>query len=134
MPAFRSRSLPTVFSPGVGTATRRLERRANSTKRCVWNMKVLKEKLGQDVYNNIFFIHAILGCDTTSRLHGIGKETSLKNFCENHHFLNQAKCSTTHLHQRRKLLKLVRRLWFTFTMVNLAKPWIVLDTDDIVKR
>lgn len=28
--------------------------------------------------NNIFFIHAILGCDTTSRLHGIGKGTSEK--------------------------------------------------------
>ena len=40
-------------------------------------MKVLKEKLGQDVCNKIFFIHAILGCDTTSRLHGIGKGTSL---------------------------------------------------------
>ena len=65
--------------------------RANSTKRRVWNMKVLKEKLGEDVCNNIFFIHAILGCDTTSRLHGIGKGTSLKKFCESHHFRNQAK-------------------------------------------
>ena len=42
--------------------------RANSTKRHAWSMKVLKEKLGQDVCNNIFFIHAILGCDTTSLL------------------------------------------------------------------
>ena len=50
---------------------------ANSTKRRVWNMKVLKEKLGQDVCYNIFFIHVILGCETTSRLHGIGKGTSL---------------------------------------------------------
>ena len=68
------------------------EPRANSTERRVWNMKVLKEKLGQYACNNIiFFIHAILGCDTTSRLHGIGKETSLKKFCESHHFRNQAK-------------------------------------------
>ena len=48
------------------------EPRATSTKQCVWNMKVLKEKLGQDMCNNIFFIHAILGRDTTSRLHRIG--------------------------------------------------------------
>ena len=67
------------------------EPREHSTKRRVWNMKVLKEKLGQDVCNDIFFIHAILGCDTTSRLHGIGKGTSLKKLCESHHFLNQAK-------------------------------------------
>ena len=57
----------------------------------MWNIKGLKEKLGQDVCNNIFFIHAILGCDTTSRLHGIGKGTSLKKFCGSHHFRNQAK-------------------------------------------
>ena len=54
-------------------------------------MKVLKEKQGQDVCNNIFFIHAILGCDTTSGLHGVGKGTSLKKFYESHHFRNQAK-------------------------------------------
>ena len=52
------------------------EPRANSTKRCVWNINVLKEKLGQDVSNNIMgsssiLIHAILQCDTTSHLHEI---------------------------------------------------------------
>ena len=41
--------------------------------------------------NNFFFIHAILGCDTTSRIDGIEKGTSLKKFCESHHFRNQAK-------------------------------------------
>ena len=34
-------------------------------------------KLGQDIYNNILFINAILECDTTPRLYGIGKGTSL---------------------------------------------------------
>ena len=51
---------------------------ANSTKRCVWDMKFLKEKLGQDMRNNTVSIHAILGCDTISGLHRIGKGTSLK--------------------------------------------------------
>lgn len=100
----------------------------------VWNMKVLKEKWGQDVCNNIFFIHAILGCDTTSCLHGVEKGTFLKKFCESHHFRNQAKVFNDASALEKKLLKLVRRLWFAFTMVNLAEPWIVLDTDDIVKR
>ena len=66
------------------------EPRANSTRRRVWNIKVLKEKLGQDVCNNILFIHAILGCDTSSRVHGIGKGASLKKFLVSHHFRNQA--------------------------------------------
>ena len=66
------------------------EPRANSTRRRVWNMKVVEDKLGEDVCNNILFIHAILGCDTTSRLHGIGKGTSLKTFLISHHFRDQA--------------------------------------------
>ena len=97
-------------------------------------MKVLKEKQGQDVCNNIFFIHAILGCDTTSRLHGVGKGTFLKKFCESHHFRNQAKVFNNASASEKKLLKLVRKLWFAFTMVNLAEPGIALDTDDIAKR
>ena len=52
--------------------------------------KVLKEKLGEDVWNNILFIHAIRGCDTTSRVHGIGKGASLKKFLFSHHFHAQA--------------------------------------------
>jgi len=52
--------------------------------------KVLKEKLGEDVCNNILFIHAILGCDTSSRIHRIGKGASLKTFLFSHHFRAQA--------------------------------------------
>lgn len=66
------------------------EPRADSTKRRVWDIKVPKENLGQDVCSNIFFIDSILGCDT-SRLHGIGKGTSLKKFCVSRHFRSQAK-------------------------------------------
>ena len=46
----------------------------------VWNIRATKEKLGQDICNNILFIHAILGCDTTSHLYGIGKGKSLSKF------------------------------------------------------
>ena len=66
------------------------EPKANSIKRRVWNMKVLKEKLGQEVCSNMLFIHAILGCDTTSRLYGIGKGVSLKKFFASQHFRDQA--------------------------------------------
>ena len=34
--------------------------------------------LTAEVCNSLLFIHAVLGCDTTSRLHGIGKWGALK--------------------------------------------------------
>ncbi len=54
------------------------EVKANSKKNRVWNIKHLKNTLGGDVCHNILFIHAILGCDTVSRIHGLGKGVGLK--------------------------------------------------------
>ena len=34
--------------------------------------------LGPELCNCMLFVHAILGCDTTSSLYGIGKKISLK--------------------------------------------------------
>ena len=39
----------------------------------IWHIKVTQSELGADICINILFIHAILGCDTTSRLYGLGK-------------------------------------------------------------
>ena len=39
----------------------------------VWNITAVKETLGFEICNNILFLHAILGCDTTSLLYDIGK-------------------------------------------------------------
>ncbi len=52
--------------------------------------------LGPDICNHILFIHALLGCDTTSRLYGIGKGSSLKKFTASHPFREQAKVFNTH--------------------------------------
>ena len=43
-------------------------------------------QLGPDICSSILFLHAILGCDTTSQLHGIGKGNSLKKFRDCNHF------------------------------------------------
>jgi len=51
------------------------------------------------------FVHAILGCDTTSRLHGIGKGAALKKIQSNAHFLEQAKIFS---HQAAKKEDVVR--------------------------
>jgi len=36
-----------------------------------------KEQLGPDICCNILFMHAVLGCDATSQLYGIGKGTCI---------------------------------------------------------
>ena len=77
----RSDSFDLYFKP---------EPKANSRKR-VWNMKKVKEQLGDDVCHDLLFLHAILGCDTTSRVHGIGKAAALKKYAISLHFREQAK-------------------------------------------
>ena len=67
------------------------EPKRNMKKPRVWNIRSTKEKLGKDICSNILFIHAVLGCDTTSRLFGIGKGTSLSKFKGSSLFREQAK-------------------------------------------
>ena len=38
----------------------------------------------------MLFLHVLLGCDTTSRIYGIGKATALKKAMTNKHFRKQA--------------------------------------------
>ena len=57
----------------------------------MWNIQAVKEQLGPEVCTHILFLHAVLGCDTTSRLYGIGKGISLKKFKSSEHFREQAK-------------------------------------------
>ena len=56
----------------------RPEPKANSRESRFWNMLKVKAELGRAVFRNMLFLHAILGCDTTSRPYGIGKDASLK--------------------------------------------------------
>ena len=76
----RSDSFDLFFKP---------EPKANSRRRA-WNMKKVKEQLG-DVCHGLLFLHAILGCDTTSRVHGIGKAAALKKYAISLHFREQTK-------------------------------------------
>ncbi len=69
----------------------RPELKMNTKKHRIWNIKATKEKLGPDICNNILFIHAFLGCDTTSRIYGIGKGASLGKFKTSSTFREQAK-------------------------------------------
>ena len=45
----------------------------------VWNITSVKQQLGAEVCNNILFLHAILGCDTTSQIYmGLQKAILLR--------------------------------------------------------
>ena len=52
--------------------------RSRSNDQRVWNIKKTKSALGLDFCSNIAFVHALLGCDTTSRIHGIEKSVALR--------------------------------------------------------
>ena len=49
-------------------------------RRRIWNIRKIKTELGTEVCDNMLFLHAVLGCDTTSRVHGLGKGAALKKF------------------------------------------------------
>ena len=57
----------------------------------IWDIKAVKEQLGPEVCSHILFLHAVLGCDTTSCLYGIRKGASLIKFKSSRHFHEQAK-------------------------------------------
>ena len=83
-----------LCSQGKNTAFQlyfRPEAKLHSKKpsRC-WDIKLLQQSLGKDVCDNILFIHGPLGCDTTSRLFGIGKSAAIKRVKINPTFREQA--------------------------------------------
>ena len=70
------------LKPEVKTGTHKLPR--------CWNIKQTKRVLGVRVCENILFGHALLGCDTTSRVFGIGKGVALKQLRNSEDFNIQA--------------------------------------------
>ena len=65
-----------------------LEPKANSRRR-VWNMKKVKEQLGDDVSHNMLFLHAISFFET-------GKAAALKKYFHSSYFREQAKLFDLH--------------------------------------
>ena len=49
--------------------------RSDKAKLNVYNLKVLKQVLGGAVCNDLLFVHAFTGCDSVSRIFGIGKKS-----------------------------------------------------------
>lgn len=62
-----------------------------STKKMrIWDIHWIQKGLGPDLCSLLPFIHAVAGCDTTSRLFGIGKSLPLQKAKTNPHFKQQA--------------------------------------------
>ena len=63
--------------------------------RC-WDIKLTyKEIVGANVCEFFLFAHTLLGCDTTSRVFGIGKGVSLKHLRTSAHFITQTEVFNT---------------------------------------
>ncbi len=54
------------------------EVKQNSKTKRVWNIKQLQHDIGEYVCDHILFIHSILGSDTVSYVHAIGKGVASK--------------------------------------------------------
>ena len=65
------------------------EPKKNSKAR-FWDVKDVKESLGSFICKHILFIHAMLGCDSTSRVFGLGKGVLLKKIRSNLHLQQYA--------------------------------------------
>lgn len=61
----------------------RSEPKQNTQKIKIWNITEARQKLGIYVCNILPFIHAFSGCDTTSRIFGLGKGTAMKKISTN---------------------------------------------------
>ena len=57
----------------------------------VWNIGETKKVIGEELCEALPLLHAISGCDTTSRIHSVGKPAVIQNFNSNKDFRRLAK-------------------------------------------
>lgn len=67
------------------------EPRAEISKNRIWDINATKLKLGSRICSTILYVHAFLGCDSTSRVYGIGKSAGLQLLIKNNEFYESAK-------------------------------------------
>ena len=96
------------------------EPKRNSKNR-LWCMQSVISQLGSDICNNILFLHAIFGCDTTSHLHGIGKGNSIRSFKKINTSVSKLCHLIQHLHPSMILQLQVRMYWSAYTVGNQVK-------------
>lgn len=65
------------YNPSLKTISMTSEPR-NSKGGKLWDIRKIQESLGDRISSVILFVHAFMGCDTTSKPFGKGKSVSLK--------------------------------------------------------
>lgn len=63
--------------------SRELYFRSDKEKPHVYDIRALKTSLGSDVCTSLLFAHAFTGCDTTSRIFGVGKKSVFQKVITN---------------------------------------------------
>ncbi|KAJ8876216.1 hypothetical protein PR048_024126 [Dryococelus australis] len=74
----------TIVAEGVASAQK------YPTAVIVYDIKQIREKLGEEVYSHMIFAHAMLGCDTTSKPFRFGKSDTIKLLNKNEIFKENA--------------------------------------------
>ena len=82
------------------------------------NLKATKQMFGPDICS----LHALLGCDTTSCLYGIGMGLPFKKFKANSIFREQAKMCDTQSASTHNLIG-EKALVILYTMESQLTPW-----------
>ena len=67
------------------------EPKEKNTKSDVWSIGRAKQALG-DLCDGLLFVHALTGCDTTSRIHSVGKGAVLRKYKKIKRFRELAQC------------------------------------------
>ena len=99
------------------------EPKKNTKQPGIWNIKVTKQRLGPEICQHILFLHVILGCDTTSRLHGIGKGASLKKLQASNSFRHQAKVLHIHSASKHDVTCAGEKHWWYYTAEIRLTAW-----------
>ena len=64
-------------SPSDGTKLYFRSDKASHT--VVYDIKIIKQVTGSEICQSLLFLHTFTGCDTTSRIFGIGKKSALQS-------------------------------------------------------
>lgn len=66
------------------------DKKQTSKKVHIWDIQWIQRSLGPEICSLLPFVHAVGGCDTTSRMFGIGKGVALRKVKSDPHFRKQA--------------------------------------------
>jgi 5'-3' exonuclease len=77
------------------------EPRAGIPKNRTWDINATKLKFGSRIFSTILYVHAFLGCDSISRIYGIGKSAGLQLLIKNNEFNESTKVFIDPLQKKR---------------------------------